>query len=271
VDLAWVRSHRDAGGRAGLALAPGEVLLAGGTWLFSEPQPDVTGLVDLTTLGWEPWETLPGGGLRLGATCSIQQAQQAPWPSSAGTLARQCADALLMSGKVQSAATVGGNVCLGLPAGAMISLTAGLAGDVVVWTPDGGERREPVAAFVRGAGTVHLRPGEVLRAIELPGAALRAPTAFRRTALTTHGRSSALVTGRREPAAVVLTVTASVPRPVVLALPPGMPGPDVRRAVARAGTAVGWYDDPHGAPDWRAAQTGLLAAEVHAELAGATA
>ena len=39
---------------------------------------------------------------------------------TAADLARRCAEALLMSFKVQHVATVGGNLCLALPAGAMI-------------------------------------------------------------------------------------------------------------------------------------------------------
>ncbi|OMQ14172.1 hypothetical protein A7K94_0218500 [Modestobacter sp. VKM Ac-2676] len=118
-----------------------------------------------------------------------------------------------------------------------------------------------------GAETVDLRPGEVLRAVDLPGPGLRTPTAFGRAALTSYGRSAALVIGRRDPDAVVLTLTASVPRPVVLTLPPEPDERAVRDAVARAGAEVGWYADAHGAADWRAAQTGLLAAQVHTELA----
>jgi len=265
MDLAWVESHRFASDRGSLALRPGERLLAGGTWLFSEPQPAVTGLVDLTALGWAPWEPLPDGGLRLAATCTVAQVQQAPWPAPA--LARQCADALLMSFKVQAAATVGGNLCLALPAGAMIALTASLAGEVVIWTPDGGERRTPVTEFVRGPELVDLLPGEVVRAVDLPARTLARPTALRRTSLTPHGRTAALVVGRREPDALVLTLTGSVPRPVVVTLPAGSPEQAVRAAVAAAGAEAGWYADPHGAPDWRAAQTGRLAAEVCAELA----
>ncbi|SDE55779.1 CO or xanthine dehydrogenase, FAD-binding subunit [Blastococcus fimeti] len=264
MDLAWVESHRYASDRGSLALRPGERLLAGGTWLFSEPQSDVTGLVDLTGLDWAPWENLPDGGLRLAATCTVAQAQQAPWPAPA--LARQCADALLMSFKVQSAATVGGNLCLALPAGAMIALTAALAGEVLIWTPDGGERRTPVTEFVLGPERVGLRPGEVVRAVDLPARTLHRPTALRRSSLTAHGRSAALVVGRRDPDAVVLTLTASVPRPVVVTVPPGSSEGAVRAAVAAAGARVGWYADPHGAPDWRAAQTARLAVEVCAEL-----
>ena len=265
MDLTRVESHRFAVDRGSLALRPGEHLLAGGTWLFSAPQPEITGLVDLTALGWAPWEQLPGGGLRLAATCTVAQVQQAPWPSP--VLARQCADALLMSFKVQSAATVGGNLCLALPAGAMIALTSAFAGEVVVWSPDGGERRTPVTEFVRGPEVVDLRPGEVVRAVDLPAAALARPTALRRASLTTHGRTGALVIGRRDPGAVVLTLTGSVPRPVVVVLPPTASERAVRDTVAEAGAAVGWYADPHGAPDWRAAQTARLAVEVCAELA----
>lgn len=266
MDLAWVETYRDAADRAGLVLRPGERLLAGGTWLFSAPQPGVTGLVDLTALGWAPWEPLPDGGLRLAATCTVAQAQRAPWPVPG--LARQCADALLMSAKVQAVATVGGNLCLALPAGALIALTAALDGEVLVWTPDGGERRTPVAEFVRGPEVVDLRPGEVVRAVDLPGPALTRPTALRRSSLTAHGRSAALVVGRRDPDAVVLVLTASVPRPVVVPLPAGTPVPAVRDAVAAAGARAGWYADPHGAPDWRAAETVRLATEVWTELAG---
>lgn len=266
MDLTRVETHRFAADRGSLALRPGEHLLAGGTWLFSAPQPEITGLVDLTALGWAPWEERPDGGLRLAATCTVAQVQQAPWPTP--VLARQCADALLMSFKVQAAATVGGNLCLALPAGAMIALTAALDGEVVIWTPDGGERRTPVTEFVRGPELVDLRPGEVVRAVDLPAAALARPTAVRRAALTAHGRTGALVIGRAEPGAVVLTLTGSVPRPVVLVLPTAASGRSVHDTVAEAGAAVGWYDDPHGAPDWRAAQTARLAVEVCAELGG---
>ena len=265
MDLTHVETHRFAVDRGSLALRPGEHLLAGGTWLFSAPQPEITGLVDLTALGWAPWEQLPDGGLRLSATCTVAEVQRAPWPSPAP--ARECADALLMSFKVQSAATVGGNLCLALPAGSMIALTAAFDGEVVIWTPDGGERRTPVTEFVRGPELVELLPGEVVCAVDLPAAALSRPTALRRASLTPHGRTGALVIGRSEPGAVVLTLTGSVPRPVVLALPAGSPEPAVRKAVAAAGAGVGWYDDPHGAPDWRAAQTARLAVEVCAELA----
>jgi CO/xanthine dehydrogenase FAD-binding subunit len=252
VDLTSVTGMRAARERADLALAPGETLLAGGTWLFSEPQPAVIGLVDLTTLGWPDWEQLPEV-LRLGATCTVERVLHAPWGPAAG-LVRQCADAFLMSVKVQHVATVGGNICLALPAAAAVSLAAALDADAVIWTPDGGERREPVSTFVTGAGTTTLAPGEVLRAIDVPLPSLTLPHAFRRMSLTRHGRSSAVVIGCGDR----VVVTASTTRPVVL---------DRHDLDAGLAAIDCWYDDPHGPADWRAHVTGLLAREVAAELA----
>ena len=142
MDLHAVRDYRIARGRDDLALGPGESLVAGGTWVFSEPQPATTGLVDLTGLGWPPVERLPDGGLRIAATCTIATLADHPAAPASG-LFRQAADALLMSFKIQEVATVGGNICLALPAGAMTSLFAGLGAEAVVWTPGGGERRVP--------------------------------------------------------------------------------------------------------------------------------
>lgn len=251
MDLVTVTSHRSARGRADLVLAPGEALLAGGTWLFSEPQPQVSGLVDLTTLGWPDFEELPGV-LRIGATCTIERALAGPWGEAAG-LVRAAADSFLMSFKVQHVATVGGNLCLALPAAAMVSLTAALGATVLIWTPDGGERHQPVVDFVTGAGTTTLAPGEVVRAIDVPTAALSLPSAFRRTSLTPLGRASAVVVGCGHQ----ITVSASTSRPVVL---------DADDLDAGLAAIACWYDDPHGPADWRAHVTGVLAREVRAEL-----
>ena len=78
---------------------------------------------------------------------------------TATPLFRQCCTALVGSFKVWNVATVGGNICLALPAGPMTSLCAALDGVAVVWTPDGGERRVPVAEFVVGDRRTVLAPG----------------------------------------------------------------------------------------------------------------
>jgi CO/xanthine dehydrogenase FAD-binding subunit len=254
VDLSAVASYRPAS--SGLTLAPGETFLGGGTWLFSAPQPLVTGLVDLTALGWPPLEERPDGSLRVAATCTIAELVGSLSAEPVlGPLAAAAADALLMSWKVQRFATVGGNLVLALPAGAMVSLFAGLGASVVVWGPDGAERREPVATFVRGVGLTSLAPGEVVRAVDVPAPARAAPAVLRRTSLTTYGRSAAVVVGRTTDTGPVLTVTAATTRPVVV------------RSAAELTDVDCWYADPHGPADWRAAMTAVLAGQVLEELA----
>ena len=113
--------------------------LAGGTWLFSEPQPGVRRLIDLEGLRWEPLQ-VNEPGLAIAATCTISQldALAAPREWTAAPLIRQCCQSLLASFKIWNTATVGGNICMSLPAGAMISLTAALEGVCTIWQRDGG-------------------------------------------------------------------------------------------------------------------------------------
>ncbi len=257
MDLVDVERVRVAHERGDLALAPGEVVLGGGTWLFSEPQPGTRGLVDLSGMGWDPVVPLADGGLSIAATCTFDQLRAARHP-----LFGPACDALLGSWKIHRFATVGGNVCLALPAGPMTSLMSGLDGTAVIWTPDG-ERRMPVAALVTGVRRTALAPGEVLRAIELPGSALGQAAAMRRASLAELGRSAVLLVGRRDGPGFVLTVTASTPHPYVLTY-------DVVPTTARLAADVDaidhWYDDVHGAPDWRHAMTRRFALELLEEL-----
>jgi CO/xanthine dehydrogenase FAD-binding subunit len=262
MDLNRVTSMRAARTRDDLRLEPGEAVLGGGSWLFSEPQ-EISGLVDLTTMGWEPW-TVHDRGLSVAATCTIAELMDVPAVWTASPLFRQCAEALLMSFKIWSTATVGGNLCLALPAGAMISLATALDAVVVIWRPDGTERRELVAELVLGVRHTTLQPGEVIRSLEIPIGSLRARTAFRRFSLAPLGRSSAIVIGRLDDdGRLTLTVTAATPRPYVFRF--GSPPTDDELQSLFA-SVHGWYDDAHGAPDWRKAVTLDLAYDVCEEL-----
>src|SRR3954454_6541110 len=51
-------------------MAAGDSVLAGGTWLFSEPQPHLRRLIDLNSLRWPPI-TLSDNGIELAATCPL--------------------------------------------------------------------------------------------------------------------------------------------------------------------------------------------------------
>ncbi len=88
---------------------------------------------------------------------------------------------------------MGGNICMSLPAGPMISLTAALEGVATLWPRSGEPRQVAVVDFVTGNHQNVLAPGELLRSIFLPAAALRKKFAFRRFTLTHLGRSEALL------------------------------------------------------------------------------
>ncbi|MEV7694504.1 FAD binding domain-containing protein [Microbacterium sp. NPDC089189] len=274
MDITTITSFRAARTRTELALAPGEAFIAGGTWLMSEPQPDTTGFVDLTTLGWPEIE-VDADGLRIGATCTIARllawsegrapdlpAVPADWRATA--MIPDAANALLASFKIWNTATVGGNLCRTFAAGAMISFAAGLDGSVLVWTPDGGEYRMPVAEFATGNGTNVLRPGEVLRRIDIPAHALRSRARLQKIALAELGRSGAVVTGRVDADdTATFVLTAATAAPTVLRFPQL---PDAATLAASIDAVTGYYTDPLGAADWRRAVSGELAARIRAEL-----
>lgn len=266
MDLHTVTSYRAARTRDDLALAEGERLLGGGTWLYSEPQTGTTGLVDLTTMGWPALERGPSG-LRVAATCTIAELSRLPAEPGwrAHPLFFQCATALLASFKVWNVATVGGNICRSFAAASMVSLATALDAEAVVWTPGGGEYRVSVADLVTADGENSLAVGDVLRAIDVPERALRARTGFRKIALAELGRSGAVVIGRAdEDGTVVFSVTAAVRRPAVLrfdALPDAA-------ALARGIRSLdGYYTDPLGEAGWRRHVSAVLAEEIRAELA----
>ena len=266
MDLNTIQTYRYARTRADLALEPGERIMGGGTWLFSEPQVGTSGLVDLSTMDW-PAVEYRDDGLRIGATCTIAELSTLPeyadW--SAHPLFAQCANALLASFKIWNVATVGGNICRSFAAAAMVSLCVALDGTAVIWTPDGGERRLPVELLITGNGQNNLAGGEVLRAVDIPVHALRARTGFRKIALAALGRSGAVLTGRVDrDGQAVFTITAATLWPNVLRYPELPAATALERDVI---AAEGFYTDPLGAADWRRQVSVVLLEEIRQELA----
>ena len=270
MDLNTIESVTRPTTREGLhSMHAGDAWLGGGTWLFSEPQTHLSRLVDLTAFGWPPLEACRTGGLIIAATCTVAQLEAFEPPTAwlAGSLFGQCCNAFLASFKIWHTATVGGNLCIALPAGPMISLCAALDGSCLIWTPDGGERRLPVVDFVIGPQQTALRRGELLRRIDLPQAALMRRTAFRRVSLTPLGRSGALLIGTRDDdGRIVLTITASTRRPVQFAFDDTSDPDRLRRRLEAEIPMSLYHDDVHGAPDWRRHVTRELAEEIRAEL-----
>jgi CO/xanthine dehydrogenase FAD-binding subunit len=251
MDLITVREIRVPTTREELTFAPGERPLGGGTWLYSEPQPGTTGLVDLMALGWTP---LAGGdaGLTIAATCTIAEllAFTPPDDWAAWPLFAQCANSLLASFKIFNLATVGGNIALSLPAGAMTSLLVALDGEALIWGP-AGERIVAVKDFVTGNHRNVLGEGEVLRSLFVPAEALRQRTGFRRISLSPLGRTGTLVTARTTSTGLVFGVSGGTLRPHV-----GVSLDEIDD----------WFDDAHGTADWRRAMSERFVAELSEEL-----
>jgi CO/xanthine dehydrogenase FAD-binding subunit len=269
MDLTAVTGFRRATTRADLTLAPGERFLAGGTWLFSEANPDVTGLVDLSGMGWEALR-VDDAGLAIGPTCTIARllAEPARRGWAAQPLFGMAAHALLAGFKIWNEATVIGNICRAYAAGAMLAACATLDADAVIWTPDGGQRIVPVASLPTGNGTTSLAHGELVREVRISADALGARTSLHKIALAELGRSGAVASGRAHAdGTAVVVITAATLTPTVLRWD-ALPSPAEAREAAQA--AEGFYSDALGAADWRRHVSGVLAARVINDLAEAS-
>ncbi len=213
----------------GAAWRTGDAWLGGGTWLFSEPQPATTRLLDLASFGW-PSLTETDDGLDIAATCTLAElARWRPAPERAARepeaggwaaqhLPRHCCAALLGSFKVANVATVGGNICLVFLAAAALATRAAC---------------RQVSLSPAGRSAVLL--------------------------IGTRSRSGA----------TTVTLTAAVPRPVQVRFTrpphPNVLAQSLDDAVS--GTS-GYLDDVHGSAPWRRAMTRRAALEVATELSG---
>ena len=246
----------------------GDAWLAGGTWLFSEPQVHLSRLIDLTDLKW-PALTVSGTGLSIAATCTVAQLDALACPPEwiAAPLINQCCRAFLASFKIWKTATVGGNICMSLPAGPMISLTSALDGVCTIWQAGGGERKIAVADFVTGNNSNVLAPGDLLRQIDIPLEALKRRSAFRQLSLTPVGRSAVLLIGSvTGEGGLALTITASTMRPVQLSFAGIPPTEELHETILQRIPDGLYHTDVHGKPMWRKAMTLRLAEEIRSEL-----
>jgi CO/xanthine dehydrogenase FAD-binding subunit len=250
--------------------APGDAWLAGGTWLFSEPQAHLTRLIDLADLKW-PALTIGETDLTIAATCTVAQLDALPCPPDwiASPLINQCCRAFLASFKIWKTATVGGNLCMSLPAGPMIALAAALDGVCTIWKADGSETRVSVADFVTGDQCNVLAPGDLLRQIDIPVAALKRRSAFRQISLTPVGRSAALLIGSVKDNGLALTVTGSTIKPIRLSFAEFPQTDELREAIRQRIPDAVYHTDIHGKPAWRKHMTSRLADEIRAELGSA--
>jgi CO/xanthine dehydrogenase FAD-binding subunit len=256
--------------RPGSLWREGDAWLAGGTWLFSDHQPGVRRLIDLVPLGWNAL-VVDDAGLEIGAMCTIRDlyALVAPADWTAAPLLPISCEAFLASFKVWNSATVGGNICMALPAGPMITITVALEATYTLWSAGGAEREVDAGDFVTGNHQNVLEPGELLRSIRIPVAALRKRHSHRRFTLTKMGRSTIFMIGTQTPGTddLLLVITAGTTHPVRLSFD-SMPDPDdLRHRIDAIGADV-WFDDPNGSPDHRRHLATHFAEEIRTELGG---
>ena len=114
-----------------------------------------------------------------------------------------------------------------------------------------------------------LRPGELLRSIHLPVAALTKRAAFRHASLTKLGRSAALIIGTQTPAFdnLLITITAATPRPVQLRFAQPPSAAELRQAIDAHILADGYFDDVHGSAPYKQHLTYHFAEQIRVELA----
>lgn len=208
--------------------------LAGGTWIYSEPQEDLNQLVDLARLGWDE-AVANEQGLTLGAMCTIAKLDQLKTPDdwTAAPLIGVCCRALLASFKIWNEATVGGNICRALPAAGMVTLACALDGKVELWPRQGEPRTLKVEDLVIDDGIAELSPGELMRQLFIPAAALRRRVIVRRAAYAEHSRSMIFLVATIDPDnnAFQLTVTASTTRPFVFRFPQAPSFTELKQAI----------------------------------------
>jgi CO/xanthine dehydrogenase FAD-binding subunit len=245
----------------------GDAFLAGGTWLFSDQQPNLRRLIDLMPLGWDTL-TVGDSGLEIGAMCTIRDlyAFSSPADWLAAPLLTTSCEAFLASFKVWNMATVGGNICMSLPAGPMITMTVALEATYTLRAPDGSERIVDAADFVTGDHANILAPGEVLRKVDVPASALRKRHTHRRFTLTQLGRSTIFMIATQDSDAndLLLTITAGTTRPLRMAFDSVPDADALARRIGELPDAL-WFNDPNGSPDHRRHLAVHYAEEIRAE------
>ena len=248
---------------------PGNAWLGGGTWLFSEQQPTLDTLIDIRGFGW-PALTVTDDGLEIAASCPIIELDRFSPPAewAAGALLSQCCRSLLASFKIMNTATIGGNICMSLPAGALIALTVALEAKYRLLSRDGDEREVMAADFVVGDHRNILRPGELLRSIAIPAHALAKRFALRRACLTHLGRSAALIIGTQTPGTqdLLLTITAATPRPIQIRFATMPDAAALQREIDAHIPRDGYFDDVNGTPAYKRHLTTHFCNQIRQEL-----
>jgi CO/xanthine dehydrogenase FAD-binding subunit len=230
--------------------ARGARLLAGGTDLYpltreqelAGPVVDVTALPDLQGIRTTP------GGLRIGAGVTWADIARADLPAGLAALAQAARQ--VGGAQIQTAGTLGGNLCTASPAADGVPPLLACDAAVELAGP-AGLRHLPLPDFLAGPRRTALGPGEVLVAVHLPAAGLAGRSAFLKLGARAYLVISIVMV------AVRLVVAGGVVERAAVAV--GAASPTARR-LAAVETAL------RGVPAARAAEA-VAAADVAAGLA----
>jgi len=134
---------------------------------------------------------------------------------------------------VRNRGTIGGSLCHADPAADWPTTLMALGADVLT----SGGRRIPMQSFIRGAFQTALRPGELLVAVIVPklgaGARWGYVKACRKPGEFAHAMAAVLIDGAARRA--VIGATGGAPRVMGDAMPDGLHGVVLARALAEAG------------------------------------
>lgn len=192
--------------------------LAGGTWIFSEPQPQIKTLIDLQSLGWSELEVSPTG-LTIGATCVMNRLLQQSYPDDwTSVQALQCAVRELASFKVQNMATIAGNLCLALSASTFAPVMLVLDAKYQILPLNSDSYWVSAAAFQTAARQTILKPGDVLRKIWVASANLKCRVNYQKICVASAGLAIAIVVGAYNPVTAQFRfgIGASIPVPQLI-------------------------------------------------------
>ena len=196
MDLSGGKALERPQGPAAVAARAGEdaASLAGGARLLSEPQPGLRRPADLARAGRL---TLDAQAPEIAAACSVVEpgALAPPGDGRAAPPIGRRRRAFRVSFRIRNAATAGGTLRRGLPAGPLISPTASRDAVCRIIGRDGAEREVPALRFVRRPQRTAPREGELLRAVRIT--LDRRRTAFRRISLSPMRRPGALTGAQR--------------------------------------------------------------------------
>lgn len=259
--------------------ARGARVLAGGTDIYpltreqelAGPVVDIAGLPGLRGI------SASAGGLRIGACTTWAEVAWAELPPGLAALAMA---ARQVGGvQIQTAGTVGGNLCTASPAADGVPPLLACDAEVEIFGPAGG-RRLALAEFLTGPRRTALGPGEVLVAVHLPAAALTGRSTFLKLGARAYLVISIVMVAVRlvvqggvvTQAAVAVGAAAPTARRLALverALS-GVPAARAADAVAAADVAAGLapIDDIRATAEYRREAAVALVRRAVAEVAG---